>query len=66
MTKRNGQRLKPCPAKDIEKILKELATDASKAMEKEGVSKNEITTTYQVDLRYHGQGLRLTVSVDAE
>ena len=51
-------------AKEIEKILKELAADASKAMEKEGVSKNEITTSYQVDLRYHGQGLRLTVSVD--
>jgi N-methylhydantoinase A len=51
-------------AKEIEKILRELAADASKAMEKEGVSKNEITTTYQVDLRYHGQGLRLTVAVD--
>ncbi len=51
-------------AKEIEKILKDLAADASKAMEKEGVAKNEITTTYQVDLRYHGQGLRLTVAVD--
>ena len=51
-------------AKEIEKILKELAVDAAKAMEKEGVPKNEITTTYQVDLRYHGQGLRLSVSVD--
>jgi N-methylhydantoinase A len=51
-------------AKEIEKILKELAIDAAKAMEKEGVPKNEITTTYQVDLRYHGQGLRLSVSVD--
>lgn len=51
-------------AKEIEKILKDLAGDASKAMEKEGVPKNEITTSYQVDLRYHGQGLRLTVSVD--
>jgi N-methylhydantoinase A len=51
-------------AKEIEKILKELAVDAAKAMEKEGVPKNEISTTYQVDLRYHGQGLRLSVSVD--
>ncbi len=51
-------------AKEIEKILKDLATDASKAMEKEGVSRAEITTSYQVDLRYHGQGLRLTVAVD--
>jgi N-methylhydantoinase A len=51
-------------AKEIEKILKELAADASKGLEKEGVSKGEIETSYQVDLRYHGQGLRLTVSVD--
>ncbi|MFO1427674.1 MAG: hydantoinase/oxoprolinase family protein [Steroidobacteraceae bacterium] len=51
-------------AKEIEKILKDLAADASKAMEKEGVPKSEIQTSYQVDLRYHGQGLRLTVSVD--
>jgi N-methylhydantoinase A len=51
-------------AKEIEKILKELAADASRAMEKEGVAKNEIQTSYQVDLRYHGQGLRLTVAVD--
>jgi N-methylhydantoinase A len=51
-------------AKEIEKFLRDLAADASKAIEKEGVAKSEITTTYQVDLRYHGQGLRLTVSVD--
>jgi N-methylhydantoinase A len=51
-------------AKELEKILKELAADASKALEKEGVSRSQIETSYQVDLRYHGQGLRLTVSVD--
>jgi N-methylhydantoinase A len=51
-------------AKELEKILKDLAADASKALEKEGVSKSQIETSYQVDLRYHGQGLRLTVSID--
>jgi N-methylhydantoinase A len=51
-------------AKEIEKILKELAADASKGLEEEGVSKSQIQTTYQVDLRYHGQGLRLTVNID--
>jgi N-methylhydantoinase A len=51
-------------AKEIESILKGLASEASKAIESEGVSKSEITTAYQVDLRYHGQGLRLTVAVD--
>ena len=58
------RRFSDTSAREIEKILKDLATDAGKAMEKEGVAKNEITTSYQVDLRYHGQGLRLTVSVD--
>jgi N-methylhydantoinase A len=51
-------------AKEIEAILKSLAAEASKAIESEGVAKSEITTAYQVDLRYHGQGLRLTVAVD--
>ena len=51
-------------AKDIETILKDLASDASKGLEKEGVAKSELHTSYQVDVRYHGQGLRLTVSID--
>ena len=51
-------------AKEVEKILKELAQDAAKALIDEGVSKNEIRTSYQIDLRYHGQGLRLTVELD--
>ncbi|MBM4213800.1 MAG: hydantoinase/oxoprolinase family protein [Gammaproteobacteria bacterium] len=50
--------------KEIDKILKGLAADASKGLEVEGVKKSEITTSYQVDLRYHGQGLRLTVEVN--
>jgi N-methylhydantoinase A len=51
-------------AKEIDKILRGLAADASKGLEAEGVKKSEITTSYQVDLRYHGQGLRLTVEVN--
>jgi N-methylhydantoinase A len=51
-------------AKEIEGILKGLAAEASKAIESEGVAKSEISTAYQVDLRYHGQGLRLAVSID--
>lgn len=44
-------------------ILKELAGEAAKSLEREGVAKNEIATGYQVDVRYHGQGLRLTIDV---
>jgi N-methylhydantoinase A len=51
-------------AKEIDKILKVLAAEASKGLEEEGVKKSEIKTSYQVDLRYHGQGLRLTVEVN--
>jgi N-methylhydantoinase A len=58
------RRFQDTSAKEIEQILKSLAAEASKAIEGEGVAKSEITTTYQVDLRYHGQGLRLTIAVD--
>ena len=51
-------------AKEVEKVLKELATDASKGIENEGVAKKDIRTTYQVDVRYRGQGLRLAVNID--
>jgi len=51
-------------AKEIADILKTLAANAAKSLHREGVAKPEITTTYQVDLRYHGQGLRLTINVD--
>ncbi len=51
-------------AKEIEKMLKLLAADASKTLENEGVPKSQLTTSYQIDVRYHGQGLRLTVAVD--
>jgi N-methylhydantoinase A len=48
----------------LEKIFTQLAAKASKTLDKEGVAKKDQTTTYQADLRYHGQGLTLTVDVD--
>ncbi len=50
-------------AKELAKILKTLGQDAAKSLEREGVARAEVTTAYEVDLRYHGQGLRLTVDV---
>jgi len=58
------RRFSETSAKEIDDILKALAADAAKGLEAEGVKKSEITTSYQVDLRYHGQGLRLTVEVN--
>jgi N-methylhydantoinase A len=50
--------------KEVSSILKELAAAASQELDKEKVPASDMRTTYQVDVRYHGQGLRLTVSVD--
>jgi N-methylhydantoinase A len=50
-------------AQELGAILEELGQAAAKSLEHEGVPRREITTSYQVDLRYHGQGLRLTIPV---
>jgi N-methylhydantoinase A len=51
-------------AKEVTRILKELAAEACRELQKERVPAADVRTTYQVDVRYHGQGLRLTVAVD--
>jgi N-methylhydantoinase A len=53
-------------ATELKGILSELATAAIRSLEQEGVRRSDITTTYQVDLRYHGQGLRLTIPIALE
>jgi N-methylhydantoinase A len=53
-------------AGELALILGELADAATRSLEQEGVSRRDITTSYQVDLRYHGQGLRLTVPITLE
>jgi N-methylhydantoinase A len=53
-------------AAELKSILRDLARVASKSLEKGGAKRGEITTRYQVDLRYHGQGLRLTLDVTLE
>ncbi len=60
------RRFSETDAAKLRAILKELARDAAKSLERDGVPGSEITTSYQVDLRYHGQGLRLTVDVSLE
>ncbi|MBF8292201.1 MAG: 5-oxoprolinase [Steroidobacteraceae bacterium] len=50
--------------KDIAKILEQLSATAAKALEREKVPLAEMKRSYQVDVRYHGQGLRLTIDVD--
>jgi N-methylhydantoinase A len=50
--------------KDVTRILKELAKDAARALDEEDVPRGDMKTSYQADVRYHGQGLRLTIDVD--
>jgi len=45
-------------------LLHELASSAAATVEGQGVPRAEQTTTYHVDLRYHGQGFEITVPVD--
>lgn len=53
-------------AAEIVDILTELARDASRGLKGESVPETDMRTTYEVDVRYHGQGLRLGVDVDMD
>ena len=48
----------------VTKVYEKLAAQAEKTIEKEGVPKKDRNLTYQADIRYHGQGLLLTVDFD--
>ena len=49
---------------EVTRIFEQLAKKAQQTLDKEGVPRKNQTTTYQVDIRYHGQGLLLTVDFD--
>jgi N-methylhydantoinase A len=51
---------------EVKGILEELAAQAAEALDAEGVPRAEQTTLYQIDLRYAGQGMRLTVDMAPE
>jgi N-methylhydantoinase A len=48
-------------AKEVTRTFRQLAAQAAKALDQEGIPRSEQTCTYEVDIRYHGQGLLLTV-----
>ena len=47
---------------DVGSILKELEERAHISLDEEGVLRDEQSVEYEVDLRYHGQGLQLPVN----
>jgi N-methylhydantoinase A len=49
---------------DLATVLHELAEDAGKRLAAQGVPREEQTVGYQVDVRYHGQGFEIPVTVD--
>jgi N-methylhydantoinase A len=60
------RRFSETSVKEIAKIFRDLAKQASKTLDNEGIPKSEQTASYQVDIRYHGQGLLLTVDFEIE
>ncbi|GIF66617.1 5-oxoprolinase [Asanoa ishikariensis] len=46
---------------ELRGIFEDLAESASATVEAEGVARADQTITYQVDIRYHGQGFEITV-----
>lgn len=57
------RRFSETSTKELTAVLAQLAEEASSELEAEGVSKAEQTTSYQIDVRYHGQGFEVTVDV---
>jgi N-methylhydantoinase A len=51
---------------EVARIFQQLANEAAKALDQEGIPRHEQTSTFQVDIRYHGQGLLLTVDFTME
>jgi N-methylhydantoinase A len=51
---------------EIKRMLSDLANRASEALEGEGVPRSEQETLYQIDIRYQGQGMKLTIDVTPE
>ncbi len=52
--------------KEVAKVFRVLAAQASKTLDREGIPRDEQTASYQVDIRYRGQGLLLTVDFELE
>jgi N-methylhydantoinase A len=49
---------------DLRKVLDELAATVGETLAAQGVPAAEQAVTYQVDLRYHGQGFEIPVDLD--
>ena len=53
-------------AEEAADIFADLAEQASQALDEEGIPRSDQTLSYQADIRYHGQGLLLTVDFELD
>ncbi len=53
-------------AQEVTRIFRRLAANAARTLDQEGISRAEQTQSYEVDIRYQGQGLLLTVALDID
>jgi N-methylhydantoinase A len=60
------RRFSETSAKEVSRIFSKLAKQAAKTLDSEGVARKDQETNFQVDIRYHGQGLLLTVDFDLD
>lgn len=51
---------------EVVSILADLASEASEGLRRDGIGAADISMSYEMDLRYHGQGLRLSVAFELE
>ncbi len=58
------RRFSETSAADITEVLAALARSAGEALAREGVPQTDQTLSYQLDLRYQGQGLSLSVDLE--
>ncbi|HEX2073384.1 MAG TPA: hydantoinase/oxoprolinase family protein, partial [Geodermatophilus sp.] len=49
---------------ELAQLLRELAAEAGQRLADQGLPRDEQTVTYQVDVRYHGQGFEIPIDVD--
>ena len=58
------RRLSQMSDDELRAILTELGDSAMSTLESEGVERSQQMVTYQADLRYHGQGFEIPVSIE--
>jgi N-methylhydantoinase A len=60
------RRFADLPGSELTFMLRELADEAGGRLAEQGLPPDEQTVTYQVDVRYHGQGFEIPIDVPAD